>query len=100
MDFSGRQIIVETPYAESEAGIPVVRESWHARLLQQLSLHGLIGCLSAFLLGSVEFIDASLRISPYLNSSMQRLVLFMYFGLGPAVGLLIGLYAGLYFVTR
>src|SRR5262249_54802294 len=65
-------------------------------VLRQLALHGLIGCLAAVLLGSIDFIDASLRISPYLHSIVQRLVLLMYFGLGPAVGLLIGLYVGLY----
>src|SRR5262249_16391509 len=42
------------------------------------------------------FIDVGLRIGPYLNSSVQRLSLLMYFGLGPTVGLGIGLCVGVY----
>src|SRR5215469_11922939 len=96
LDVSGEPVATRTVDVELQQRTPRAWETQSSVLWRHLVRYGLLGCTGAVLVGSVEFIDVSLRVSPYLNSWIQRLSLLMYFGLGPAVGLLMGLYVGLY----
>ena len=96
MEVSREQVTTESVRVESSGGPQPARREATATIWRQVVHYGLVGCAAAVLLGAIEFVDLNTRISPYLKSGIQRLVLMMYFGLGPAVGLVTGLYVGVY----
>jgi arylsulfatase A-like enzyme len=94
LDVSREHVKTEALSVETVRG-PLPEERT-ANIWKQVVHYGLAGCAAAVLLGAIEFVDLNARISPNLKSGIQRLFLLMYFGLGPAVGLVIGLYVGVY----
>ncbi|MEN3332655.1 MAG: hypothetical protein V7641_2020 [Blastocatellia bacterium] len=89
------------PYAPTLAGEPLAERAANESLplAPRLLRYVMAGGAAAALLAGIEWIDASLRLSPVFASIGERLIFTIYFSLNILSGALIGLAVGAAFIA-